>query len=143
MARKKKYIPKHSLVKKYVPKEFWEIADSAYDHIGDILSNSSPKELAELLPVLFCAYIGFDVGEVKGAAIALLGYQLSMAEGTPSQIAGLAILSSIGLLSPAVGKLIPGWEDRARIYDDFIKAREKAKARGEDLDIDEYWGRIF
>lgn len=80
------------------------------------LKDRSPKDLIDLVAAGFCAFMGNEAGaqvtignktvnRIAGAATGILGYRLATVEsqGTPpvSQIAGLSLLGSLGLLNVA------------------------------------------
>ncbi|TET65060.1 hypothetical protein E3J49_02605 [Candidatus Bathyarchaeota archaeon] len=70
-------------------------------HIGKIIDNTSVKDLADLAILGGCAYYGHQILGGAGALVGAVGYKLSTTMGgSPpvSQIAGLGILASIGVI---------------------------------------------
>ena len=92
-------------------------------HIGKIIDNAKPQDLAEVGIMLGLAYAGYEAfKDWKGLLVGPIGLKLAMAPGGTwhvSQIAGVGMLASLGVaLSPvdAEGKVmlggIPGIETR-------------------------------
>jgi len=116
---KKKYKAKHVLVREYIPDEFQEVADSAYDHIGHIVETTPLDQLAggilgaismwRLTKDPETALIGFATGifAVKGI-------------GSGSEIVGSASLATLAGFGGAF--VLPTLTDK--IKDDIEKTRE-------------------
>jgi hypothetical protein len=91
---------------KWTPEGFLE---SGRDHTGRILDNTSMDKIPETLIMIGCGYFGARAAQrhnpdpeavAGGALAAMIGYKLATTfGGTPpiSQIAGLAILGSVGV----------------------------------------------
>lgn len=77
----------------------WE--ESICNHIGKIIDNATPMQLAEISLMAGLAWLGYDATkDLRGSLAGVLGYKLATTMGgTPpvSQIAGLAILAYLGL----------------------------------------------
>lgn len=147
--------PNHHKYLKALPKEYRDIAESAINHFGNLIDNTNIHDLIEAAPYIAAFHFGFQSDirtdlkieeRIKSGAIAMIGLKLAVSGGgTPpvSQIAGLAILASIGLVG-LTSKLTQDYQKaldakRSEIQSDESLTDEQKKEKQDAIDkADEY-----
>jgi len=101
MVKRKKKKVKVPFWKKFGPE-----ANHIFDHAGHIIDNSSVDQLAEALLYLGTAAWGVQVtGDLRGALIGPIGLKLASSMNVIAGGAGVAILTTLGLLT--ISKISP------------------------------------
>ena len=123
----KKYKAKHDYIKGLIPKPFLEIADSAVDHLGELINRVDPLEF---FIGVYCAYMSSQAFlEPTPQFIAqnfLMGMLATRGVTTNSEVIGgasLIYLSGMGLLGIGLGQIKETQEK--------FKAADKAYEAGE------------
>lgn len=100
--RKQKYQVKHDLIRS-LPKELWELGDSAYDHLGEIIAKIDPLEALGF-------YLGINfILELTEVTEAELNWKYLLAGGitgalavrglqTKSEAVGIASIATLAMM---------------------------------------------
>lgn len=85
-------------IKKYMSMDFPTLVKSLTTHLGKMVDRATVDDLV----CLATGFLGYEaLGDIKGGLIGMVGYKLATTDGTASEVAGLAILTTLGIIGVA------------------------------------------